>query len=479
MKLFLAHVGIALLVIVGLAPACAQQLSPDMPVDVGNLPQPSPTDWNTFAWQSFVAANWPVAKGSRGLPDPGQKIGATDSSGMSVPVLWMTSKGIADVFLPKGAAPDMNWQTQAPTAACRAVPGYDPANSYVLGLIAKTSPEVLKGINQAPFPGSQQVIGPLIDQFGNYVRYDIRMSQSEFQYFLNFQYYNADRQIAAVSADPVTFESPPRSGQESYLQNLPASARQGSVEYKASWRILDPKVDVVSRYFAANAFFINPDGTCVGPQLVGLTGLHILRLTPSTPATWFFATFEQVDNLTVPNPPPTRPDGKSLRPSFSDGKAYVSGYSYAPKVIAPPQPLVPQLPVAVSRVTPIQDNSVPVTKTYQQLLAGTTWQNYQLVGVQFPVNPMQNGQPQGSGQGSGHCYVAGTDHDAMAAFQLNDCYLANVTMETYVQSTSCATCHSYAAPYGVSRTPRGRPTFDALSKFQIFTFMHLQAQAQN
>jgi len=459
-----------------LGPAHAQ-LSPSMPIDVANLPAPSAADWNNFAWQSFIASNWPVAPGARGIPDPTQKIGAVDGSGMPVPVAWMTSKGIFDVFLPKGAPPNPNWQTQVPQPACQGLAGYDPATSYVLGLISKTSPFAYTEINQAPFPGSQQVVGPVIDQAGNYVRYDIRMSQSEFAYFLNYQYYNANNQIAAVKSTPITFQPPPRSGQESYLQNLPASARYGTVEYKASWRVLDPKVDIVSRYFTVSAFIVNPDGKCVGPQLMGLTGLHVLRLTSSTPATWFWATFEQVDNLLVPNPPPARPNGQPLTPSYGNGQSYVSGYSYAPDKIEPPQPLKPQPPVNVSRVTPVQSDSIPVTRRYQQLLNGTVWQNYELTGVQFPVNPMQNDQPQGNLKGNGQCYVAGTDHDTLPAFQLNDCYLANVTMETFVQSTSCATCHSYGAPLGVPRTPRGRPTFDALVQFQIFTFMLLQAQA--
>jgi hypothetical protein len=471
MEKYLSHLAGALLVVLGLTPAPAQQLSPNMPLDVANLPKPSAEDWNGLAWQSFVASNWP------GIPDPSQLMGAVDPAGVSVPVLWMTSKGVTDVFLDKGAPPDPNWQTQVAATACQSLPGYDPATSYVLGLIAKTSPIVHTEINQAPFPGSEQVVGPLIDQSANYVRYDIRMSQSEFAYFLNYRYYNADEQIAAVTANPTTFQPPPRSGQEPYLQNLPPSAHYGTIEYKASWRVLDPKVDIVSRYFTASAFIVNPDGTCIGPQLVGLTGLHILRLTPSTPATWFWASFEQVDNITVPSPPPTRPDGRLLTPTFGDGKTYVPGYSYAPAPVDPGKPLPPPQPVGVSRLTPIQDTSIPVTKIYQGLLAGTVWQNYELIGVQFPVNPIQNGQPQGNAQGTGQCYVAGNDHATDAAAQINDCYLANTSMETYVQSTSCATCHSYGAPLGVQRTSRGRPTFNALDKFQILTFMLMQAQA--
>ena len=66
-------------------PAHAQTLSPNMPFDVSSLPNPSLQDWNGFAWQSFVAANWPVAQGTRGVPDPSQKIGAVLSDGSPAP----------------------------------------------------------------------------------------------------------------------------------------------------------------------------------------------------------------------------------------------------------------------------------------------------------------------------------------------------------------------------------------------------------
>jgi hypothetical protein len=87
--------------------------------------------------------------------------------------------------------------------------------------------------------------------------------------------------------------------------------------------------------------------------------------------------------------------------------------------------------VDVLRVTPIQTTSKSVTTAYQKAVAGTPWQYYELVGVQFPVNPVVNKQVVGTAKGNGA--------------QISDCYLANVTMESFVQSTSCVTCHSYGA----------------------------------
>ncbi len=455
-------------------PASAQTLSPNMPFDVSNPPNPSLQDWNNFAWQSFVAANWPVVPGTRGVPDPSLKIGALLPDGSPAPVLWMTSKAVADVFLPHAAAPSSNWQTQAPTAACANVLGYNPQTSYVLGMTSKTNAGATTAINQADFPGSQQVVGPVIDQAAQYLRYDIRMSQSEYQYLLTTQYYNAAIQIAAVRAKPkTTFQDPPK-GQEPYVVTLPPYARYGTVEYKASWRVLDPKVDEVSRYFTAQAFIVEPTGVCHGPQLMGLTGLHILRLTPTTGATWDWATFEQVDNLT---PPPPVSGGPTPSATLSNGTTNPAGYNYMPPVVVPGKPLPGGKPVDVSRVTPIQDESKAVTAQYQSALAGTVWANYQLIGVQAPVNPKGSTT---TNKGVGDCYVAGTKHDVGAQYQLTDCYLANVSMETYVQSTSCAICHSYGTPQGVQvasyNKGNPRPTFAALDQFQIFSFMLKQAK---
>lgn len=476
-----AIVGMAIGVL-GAAPARAQTLSPDMPFDIGNQPQPSLKDWNNFAWQSFVAANWPVVPGQRGVPDATRKIGALAPDGSPAPVLWMTSKGVPDVFLPFGAQPSADWQTQVPTKACEKLPGYDAKTSYVLGMTSKTNSGATTAINQADFPGSLQIVGPVIDQAAQYLRYDIRMSQSEFQYLVMSRYYNAAVQIAAVKADPTTFTDPP-TGKESYVAALPPYARYGTVEYKASWRPLDPKVDIVSRYFNTQAFVVDPDGICRGPQLMGLTGLHVIRLTPTTGATWVWATFEQVDSLTVPNPPPRRPDGKPLTPTLSNPslKPNPAGYNYMPPPVEPGHVLPPGRPVNVSRVTAIQDESKPVTSQYQQALAGTVWANYELIGIQAPQNIRIDGKPVSDNKGKGNCYAAGTNHATGAAYQLTDCYLANVSMETYVQSTGCAICHAYGTPQGVpvrgpDTKPNRRPTFAALAKFQIFSFMLKQAK---
>ena len=81
--------------------------------------------------------------------------------------------------------------------------------------------------------------------------------------------------------------------------DLPDWARQGAVEIKASWRILDKAKDIPGRYFTTRAAFLKPNGEVSAPLTLGLVGLHILRNTPRSKSTWAWTTFEQVDNVRI------------------------------------------------------------------------------------------------------------------------------------------------------------------------------------
>src|SRR5262245_43264375 len=71
-------------------------LTPVVPTD---LPSPTQTDASEFAWQSFVALNWPALAGSRGVADPNKIIGEPG------PVVWETWKAPEEIFYPDGRKP--------------------------------------------------------------------------------------------------------------------------------------------------------------------------------------------------------------------------------------------------------------------------------------------------------------------------------------------------------------------------------------
>jgi hypothetical protein len=191
--------------------------------------QANPSD---FAWQLFVAVNWPAKAGSRGAPDPSKQPGAADD------VVWRTWKAKSEVFLAGGAAPAA-WSAPDP--------------------------------QQPPVLETQMIDGTtLLDVKGNQVAYEVRLNQGIFDYIVRRSLYSYPGQAALLQATAPA-------------ATYPASA----MEVKASWRILNADDDA-KRYITAQAVF--PGGTTL---TAALTGLHVTsRALPD----WVWTTFEHVDN---------------------------------------------------------------------------------------------------------------------------------------------------------------------------------------
>jgi len=453
-------------------PASSYEI-PFAPNNDGMPAQQSMNDFYEFAWQSFVALNWPALEGGdRGQPDTTKMIGAKGPDGQLLPVVWSSYKLPTEVFLPNAANPG-NWNDPPPPPPtdCKNV----PRGAKVLRMAAKDQPGVMSDVNQAGFPQSTKlkIRGPVVDQMVHYLRYEIRLNRSEFEYFKTTQYYNRAAQITAVQntkavpqKQPI-YQFPPK-GKEPYVQPLPPYAQQGTIELKAAWRILDPSKDLVDRYYHIQAYIDNGGGDCT-LQTVGLVGLHILRLTPGSGATWLWATFEQVDNVEVDPSAPRRPDGSRLTPSLNPGPngnpkpPYFPGgyYGNEPKAIPPGSTIPkPTAPNNISRLTKMTADVQTVNQKYQAMLSNTVWKNYELVGH---LNPYVKGSttPQPK------YFVPATSPIAY----INSRDLANTSMEAYVQSTNCIICHAYALPFGAFFNARDT------TKFQSFTFLLKYANA--
>ena len=84
-------------------------LSPTPPADIP--PNASQADAVLYAWQSFVALNWPALSGQRGVPDPAKVIGQPGG------VVWHTWKTPDEIFYPDGQTPPPWNQYRRPAAA--------------------------------------------------------------------------------------------------------------------------------------------------------------------------------------------------------------------------------------------------------------------------------------------------------------------------------------------------------------------------
>ena len=128
--------------------------------------------FDIFAWQEFVALNWPPGK--PGQPGPGT-IGKSISGDNST--VWESYMAASQVFQP-GAAPPPAWgTTQSIPSFCPVVP------AALKGKVAKVLPLIAKGDVQDEFTEAF-TLSPLIDVTGKYTRYEVRINEVEFNKIL-------------------------------------------------------------------------------------------------------------------------------------------------------------------------------------------------------------------------------------------------------------------------------------------------------
>src|ERR1700722_4781934 len=261
----------------------------------------NPIDFYVFSWQEFYALNWP-AFGPPGQP-PTRGIAYTSKSMGDAGIrVWETWKTDFELFPPQPASgvlqptPWPSWDVAAPI--CPASPGVK-----LLPFVAKGESAIPGGVNQA-------MGGPLVDQHGNYVRYEVRLNQTE--------YDETVRQSWFLRKNLTQYPQPPN------LFSASTADTYGAIELKGARRVMTEaeKQATPRRYYMAEAQVVDTKtGKCSDQKItVGLVGFHIAHKTDVFKA-WVWSTFEQVDNVPVAGePPPTLGyslyDGKSSDPSL-------------------------------------------------------------------------------------------------------------------------------------------------------------------
>lgn len=356
----------------GVLGAHAASLSPVLPKDLSESTQAAA---DQFSWQSFVALSWPAKMGERGQAD------TTKKPGDAGPIVWETFKVTEEVFLPNAQDPGPWSSPNLKLASTKRL-----ASTSKISRLLRVNKAALTGF--APQGKDQAVGGSLTDQNGNLTYYERAVNEVAYEYIRTNRFYNTD---ILAKAGTVNYSD-------------------WSMTLKASWKILIEGKDEASNFHSRKAEI---DGETV---TVGLVGLHIVTKTPSSPQ-WIWSTFEHVGNA----------------PTFS-GKR-IGKYSYydpdCPVSTCPPNTSTENngkptgKPTQVLRETEIYQSARDANRAWRKQLKGTVWENYELVGTQWPTLPKNPGVPTGRPQPT---------------------LLANSTMETYIQTTSsCIQCHSTSA----------------------------------
>ncbi len=379
----------------------APRLNGELPQDVeGQLRQSNlnvvqrATD--IFAWQQFIALNWPASSNRRGDPDHDRPLDATG------PRVWETWMEASDVYRSDGLPPPA-WTDASGGGPSPTGPG--AGNSPVKQLFRLSKVHHLLDDAFQPTSASGAFPDTLTDQHGHLVHYEIRMNRILYEYVVKQGLFRADRQAA------VTHISVP----------------VGSILIKAAWREMEPGEE--SRFYTTTADLLDPDGpTGSAPRRrqVGLVGLHAMQKTASAPQ-WIWTTYEQVDNVEGP-----APSFRNLR--CSNCLTNQQGPAGFPNQVTRLTP-IPARDPDCARPEESNDNLQALNRRIQAALPDSVWRNYALVGAQWPLPSMST-----PGRTS-----AGSAQEPTTVFSVRPPLLANTTMETYIQATSsCMGCHAMA-----------------------------------
>jgi hypothetical protein len=354
--------------------------------------------FDDFSWQDFIALNWPAAKDRRGVADSMKKFGAPAER-----VVWESWKSMGELFpVDPLKNPPTPWDSFAATLPIRRpgkgkaalmtlarLVGNNAGKTKFLGGLSK-----LEDINQAGF---ENLEFPLVAQTGTFVRYEIRVNKTSYNWILDGKFYLRKN----------------LPGPEAPLEFL-----DQSITVKGAWVELPDDEKVRKRFYHTTALLLDWDSNgnpVPREQVVGLIGMHIVHKTPKR-KNWIWATFEHVDNT----------DG--LSPTLSSKPAVpwgTPGTNIPPPTIeiGKPIPKNPK-PVEVARKTAIHPTTQKINDAYRThpQIKSTIWANYQLVATQWPTPP---------GNGA-------------ATKRFPKTNVANVTMETYHQDTGCMNCHAGA-----------------------------------
>ncbi len=383
--------------------------------------------FDVLAWQAFVALNWPA--NAKGEPDKSKTIADT-----LAPRVWNFWRPAETVFLPDGKRP-------AP---------WSITNNRALENPVFRAKAAWRQHTSSADENFQAFSGPLVDQHGKWVRYEVYINRAEFDYLLENGLYSQDGQVA--------FSKRPKNNHVDFPANL-GRTKHGAIEIKLAWKELKEGVDDFGRFYHTKVKVTlsepwKPGQTEPETKVIdaGLVGMHIAMRTESSPE-WIWSTFEQVDNVRVN----LDKHGKPVRPNFfnPDLKEPVNVLPAKNAAIDPKtgHPVIASGPTATTWVEslttkPVQTTRVDVptqgqlnpldaklrevaqslNKEVQDQLKrlNSVFQYYELIDTQWPVHP--NAPAFAGGANSAPESISNkTPGDVIPVF------LVNTTMETYFQ----------------------------------------------
>jgi hypothetical protein len=362
-------------------------VSPVVPSELnpagGGAPAATMQQAAAFAWQEFIALNWPAGpqQGKEGQRDTASTTcNFGDPACAKGPLVWETFRQKVEIFPGTGTPPGYpGVVANDPSYGYDALPQYNYAQPVPNCDLPPTSQVVLP----TPWVNLDETDQITLDSMfagaaptsvqGNsspqMIRFLAKANRVEYTYVAQDKTKWWAGVPSGIQGDTIKYlnkyQASPPDGSTT-LVSLPA----GVIEAKAGWRELTPKEIASGHYTTATArFYENKNGnTCYRQHTFGLVALHLIQKTPTAPY-FIYATFEQTDNILTPGGQPVEDADGGLNQPLPNCRS-------DQKVPCPTTPTVtledtPVINPNGSGVPP-QVNLVPAAAQYCTASTGTT-----------------------------------------------------------------------------------------------------------
>ncbi len=383
---------------------------------------PNQADFDAYSWQTFIALNCTTS-------------GTISTTGDN-DTTWETWSTTDDLFDTTDDLPVFG-TTFVPTA-CQ--------SQYQDGM------KILDQANKADDLFEEAFdTGALIDQNGNFGRFEVVTNEDMFEYIVSNGLY--------TEAGQATFAN---SGQTmQFTCGSTSTGTPGALMLKAAWKILG-EGDDASTFHVDDALVYTPglysqagqQADCSGDdcdqydvctqEQIGLVGLHFVHKTEQQ-WPWIWSTFEQVDNVPDCNSDGTCPSTGATS-FFNAGcttcaacNTKPTGNSTDGTAFWLDQPATQASQIC--RRMPIDGTEAATANaTYQPTLGTGVWSHYQLVGTQW-----YNSISSDCGTTTGSDFDSTLVVSDYSGNTDNPNGMGNATMESYDSKPNCMTCHVSAS----------------------------------
>ena len=299
-------------------------ISPNVPSDIdGGASNADLQEAAMFAWQEFIALNWPAESGTRDVPDNGQLFGDPNFTG---PLVWQTYRHKVEIYPGMGNPPGFVNDASQDFGYNSIPPQYVYGDGEVDPCDGQTPPAEpafvnLDEISQIGLDDMFAGAAPSESDTNStpqLIRFLAKANEEHYVYVVdptNSFWNHTPKPTAEPYWDMVNNFTDVANGNGNPLKppGPVIDFPDGMIEVKTAFRELTEDEQNSGRFYQTTVRYYEDDSStaCYREAVWGMLALHIIHKTPTAPY-FIFTTFEQADNLQTQDGKPVEDENGTI-----------------------------------------------------------------------------------------------------------------------------------------------------------------------